>query len=616
MNIPNLARRSNAAFALIWVLVFMAVSLLVLGGVMMWTETAARLTDRNNQYTASLAAAEAATEKVVGAIMNDFRNGNQGRVFQNMAAYQLMVPTTTENAEWTNYVFTDPFGTLNRLYVSNFYTNVFTNVDAPYTGLLGYASKYRTVANAINANGPNQVAAAVEQDIQVATIPIFQYAVFYHNLPMEVSCGQTFNLYGRIHANQEMYVLPDSDLNFFDPVTCVRDITFGRMPGDSRTPPTGTVEYRGGMETHAASLNLPIGTNNSPEAVHALLETPPPGEDPATVMGRQRYYNKAEMIVTVTNAVSSYSTTNTITNTVTTGSGKRKVTTTTYKINVVNVTVTNDIAIVTSGRANNFNTVLSSNEVSKFVILTNSFKDAREGKIVSPIDINIGALKTWSETNSTLRPVLGGDVSLIYVNDQRGLTSQLGAVRVVNGTNLPSRGLTLATAQPLYVQGDYNCTDKNALGTTNTLSTKPASLVGDAITILSKAWTDAKSTSLLSSRVAKSTTVNAAFLAGIVETKTFNSYSGGVENFPRFLESWGAAAIITYNGSMVVMFPSRYATNRWGQSGIYDPPARNWAFDLNFKNASKLPPGTPSVSKLFRSKWASVAPGPEGAAAN
>jgi hypothetical protein len=477
---------------------------------------------------------------------------------------------------------------------------------------LGYASKYRTVANAINTTGPNQVAAAVEQDIQVATIPIFQYAVFYHNLPMEVSCGQTFNLYGRIHANQEMYVLPDSDLNFFDTVTCVRDITFGRMPGDGRTPPTGTVEYRAGMETHSASLNLPIGTNNSPEAVHALLETPPPGEDPATVMGRQRYYNKAEMIVTVTNATWSYIS-NFVSSTKKRINGKWVTITTNIP---TTVTVTNDIAIVTSGRVNNFNTVLSSNEVSKFVILTNSFSDAREGKTVRPIDINIGALKAWSETNSTLRPVLGGDVSLIYVDDQRGLTSQLGAVRVVNGTNLPSRGLTLATARPLYVQGDYNCTDKNALGTTNTLSTKPASLVGDAITILSKTWTDAKSTSALSSRVAKSTTVNAAFLAGIVETKTFNSYSGGLENFPRFLETWGASAIFTYNGSMVVMFPSQYATNKWGQSNVYGPPARNWAFDLNFKNASKLPPGTPSMNKLFRSKWASVAPGADGVTAD
>lgn len=576
MNIPNpntaTTRHSNAAFALIWVIVFLAVSMLVMGAVMNWTSTAARLTDRNNQYTASLAAAEAATEKVVGAIMNDFRNGNQGRIFQNMANYVTMVPTSTENPVWSGYVFTDPNGLLNRVFVTNFYTNVFTNVDSQYSGLLGYASKYRVVANAMNSSGPSQVGAAVQQDVQVATIPIFQYAVFYHNLPMEISCGQSFNIYGRVHANQEMYVLPDSDLHFWDTVTGVRDITFGRGPGDGRNAPSGTVEYRAGKESRAASLNLPIGTNNSPEAVHALLEIPPIDEDPATVMGRQRYYNKAEMIVIVT------------------------------KTNIT----------VTSGRVNNFATLVSSNQFTNFITLTNSFNDAREGKTINPIDLNIGMLKKWSETNTSLRTLIGGDVSMVYVEDKRGLTTQLGAVRVFNGTNLPNRGLTVVTPRPLYVQGDYNCTNKNALGTTNTLATKPASLVGDGITVLSTTWTDANSTASVGSRVAKSTTVNAAFLAGIVETKTFGSYSGGVENFPRFLETWGASAIFTYNGSMVVMFPSRYATNKWGQSSVYGPPARNWGFDQNFKDATKLPPGTPSVNKLFRSNWSSVAPGTSG----
>jgi hypothetical protein len=281
------------------------------------------------------------------------------------------------------------------------------------------------------------------------------------------------------------------------------------------------------------------------------------------------------------------------------------------------VKVTNTIAFVNSGRINNFATVVVSNDFRSFITLTNSFTDAREGKTVRPIDINVGALKKWSETNSNLRPVLGGDVSLIYVDDDRNLTSsELGAVRVSNGRDLPSRGLTLATARPLYVQGHYNCTNNAALGTTNTTTTKPASLVGDAITVLSPQWVDANSTAAVGSRVAISTTVNAAFLAGIVETKTYNTYSGGVENFPRFLETWGSSAIFTYNGSMVVMFPSLFATSPWGQSNIYGPPARNWAFDQNFKDANKLPPGTPSVNKLFRSKWSSVAVGSTGISDN
>jgi hypothetical protein len=101
--------------------------------------------------------------------------------------------------------------------------------------------------------------------------------------------------------------------------------------------------------------------------------------------------------------------------------------------------------------------------------------------------------------------------------------------------------------------------------------------------------------------------VNAAILAGAVETAGGN-YGGGMENFPRFLESWGSAAIFTYSGSMVKMFPSLYATNIWGTANIYDPPARNWAYDLNFNQATKLPPRTPSLQKMIRSQWAAIAP--------
>ena len=71
-------------------------------------------------------------------------------------------------------------------------------------------------------------------------------------------------------------------------------------------------------------------------------------------------------------------------------------------------------------------------------------------------------------------------------------------------------------------------------------------------------------------------------------------YSGGVENFLRMLESWGTSGDLWYNGSIMAMFPSRYATNFWQQTGnYYDAPTRHWAFDTNFVNPARLPPCTP-----------------------
>jgi hypothetical protein len=192
--------------------------------------------------------------------------------------------------------------------------------------------------------------------------------------------------------------------------------------------------------------------------------------------------------------------------------------------------------------------------------------------------------------------------------DRRTLpATQLSAVRVFNGRALPTRGLTVATARPLYVLGHYNQTNNLYLAKNDTTTTRPASLVGDAITVLSTAWKDANSTIAVESRGAAPTTINAAFLTGVVET-TKGKYSGGMENFPRFLETWGAANAFTYNGSMVKMFPSLYATNAWGTSGVYAPPKRDWAYDLNFSDPNKLPPLTPSLLTVIRGQWATLAP--------
>ena len=167
----------------------------------------------------------------------------------------------------------------------------------------------------------------------------------------------------------------------------------------------------------------------------------------------------------------------------------------------------------------------------------------------------------------------------------------------------------MATPDPLYVEGDYNVAP-SALGTSDTSQSKPAALIGDSINILSGNWNDNNSTKSLSSRSASDTTVNAAFMAGIVPSGN-GYYSGGVENFPRFLENWSGHTF-TYNGSMVVMFPSEIATAPWKGTGstwnIYNPPKRNWNFDLNFTDPNKLPPIGPAVRIVIRGKWATVPP--------
>ena len=133
--------------------------------------------------------------------------------------------------------------------------------------------------------------------------------------------------------------------------------------------------------------------------------------------------------------------------------------------------------------------------------------------------------------------------------------------------------------------------------------------MADSITILSDNWIDANSTfankptCTTGGPTPGTTTVNAAMLEGIVRS-TNGAYSGGLENFLRLLENWSSSIPLWYNGSIIVMFPSQYATNYWKQTGgYYNPPARQWAFDTNFVQQGGLPPLTPQAKGVIRVNW-------------
>ncbi|HWX23307.1 MAG TPA: hypothetical protein VN578_25675 [Candidatus Binatia bacterium] len=568
---PN-PRTGRSGSALLMTMVMVGIALLTVAAALAYCATNARLNYRSNQYHSAVAAAEGATEKVVTMLSRDYLSGGEVQVTANLDTYRHTTPNSADSSFWADWQFNDASGNSGQTYVLPGTTSNYIVLDSTYAGLRGYASTYTVVSNARETPAPQDVVAGVMQQLELARIPIFQFAM-YSSGEMEVSCGQPFTITGPVHANGQLYVEPSSVLTFQSDVTAVGDILFQRDPLDTRSPPLGTAIYQGRKDSHVAAMTLPIGTNNSPSAIREIIEPPPPLESPTSAMGRLRYYNLADMVMVVTN------------------SG------------------TNTGVAVTSGSFNGFSTPVPTNEVNLFASTLNSFWDAREGKTVLPLDINVAALAAWSTTNSNVRVALGSNaVASIYVWDRRTLPgTSLGAVRVSQGTQLPPRGLTVASGSPIYVWGHYNQYSSTNLGTANTTTTLPASLVGDALTVLSPNWTDANSTAAVGSRNATPTTVNAAILAGAVDT-TLGFYSGGMENFPRFLETWGLANPLTYNGSMVKMFPSLYATNVWGKANVYAPPKRDWAYDTNFNDPSKLPPLTPSVLKVIRGLWATVGP--------
>ena len=549
------------------------IALAILASAMAWSANSTRLTHRSIQYNRSVVAAEAATEKVLTKISQDYSRGGEAMVSANLTSYRAIVPNSTDSSYWGNWQFNNASGVINQTFVQGSAPGPFALLSSGFSSLRGFSTVYTVVAHAKEIAKLHNVEAGVLQQITLSRVPVFQYMMYSFG-DMEISCGQDFRITGQVHANKTLYLEPDKILTFQSAVTAVTGIKLQRHPDDTRATPNGSVVYERTdlVNPSASAVELPIGDTFTPAAVREIVQPPPAGGDTNAELARLRYYNQADMIIVVSNSGVS----------------------------------------ATSGKSDSFATSVPASELATIVTTTNGFKDWREEKDVKPLDINVGALAAWSSTNTNLKRI-----SSVYVLDRRTtLTgSQLAAVRLVNGATLPAGGLTVATARPLYVLGNYNQTNAAYLGTTNTTATKPASLVADAVTILSTNWTDANSTkSATSDRPAKPTTVNAAILTGVVET-TPGKYSGGMENFPRFLESWGSANIFTYNGSMIKMFPSLYATNVWGKSSVYDPPKRNWAYDLNFNTAAGLPPLTPSFVLVKRGAWATVPPNTTVAAA-
>jgi len=214
------------------------------------------------------------------------------------------------------------------------------------------------------------------------------------------------------------------------------------------------------------------------------------------------------------------------------------------------------------------------------IISATVFYDAREGKDVISLDLDVGLLNS-----SGYFPTNG----VIYSSTEYN-SSFVNAIRLKNGQQLAGP-LTVATDNPLYTLGSFNTVNK-----------QPAALMTDGLTILSNNWDDAHSSLGLGSRPATATQVNANYMTGnTLSYADGHSYSGGLENLPRFLESWSGVTL-TWRGSAVDLWYSRQSDSPWDGS-CYRAPIRDWAFDPDLLDISNLPPGTPLVNIVQKKNW-------------
>ena len=244
---------------------------------------------------------------------------------------------------------------------------------------------------------------------------------------------------------------------------------------------------------------------------------------------------------------------------------------------------------------------------------------------------------TTSGTNGLHTTALSGTYKAVTSNFARG-------IRLVNGGSLPQSnstnvtgGLTIASPNPVYIQGDWNTGStysgsfsSNGMTYSNTPSSdgtnaypsgtstpawtassyteQPSVIAADAVTILSNGWSDSTSNSSLTSRTPLSTTINTAIVAGNVPTafvvshdSVSTDYSGGIENFPRLLENWSGYNL-TIHGSFALLYDSEQAVQPWQMTGAYyNAPNRRWFFDSTLQNYN--PPGFPAAYTYTRGRW-------------
>lgn len=484
------------------------------------------------------------------------------------------------------------------------------------------------------ANGPaGKVVARVRRVFQKQQISPWNFALFYVD-PLEIHPGPDFTITGPVHTNADLYTGHDT-LTFADKVTYGSDWFVGFMPGDSSHGETPTApNYPSNLPPARDQALQPFGldsnalfnttdTNPNNDSYRELVEPPTASPDP---LSAERYWNQADVVIQIDNSNNW----------------------------VIGKPNSNGTISVLPGPSPSARDTALYNMFSGAIPSSSpavSIQDNREGGSIrlATLDLkliqnNTSGLNPTFKANSSTNTYFGG---VVYIYDNSATTHALNAdgtvnpnptnpvrrgIRIKNGSKISRvnpdgslTGLTIVSPNPVYIQGDYN-TGRDYDGTPSPASNNstsdptlpqvtgyttggattatgiraPCSILADAVTILSNNWDDSKSGLTPD---ASNTTVNAAIVAGIVPTSPVGgdgAYSGGAENFPRFLENWSDSTL-TYYGSMVEIYKSRQSIGEWSCCDVYSPPVRQWYYDMNFKTTP--PPGSLMVYSYIKGRW-------------
>ena len=474
------------------------------------TGNTARLTDRSRDYAAAQAAAEGAVEYAFG-------------IWKTRIAAQNRAITTAEagagltGPALPGFVYAAPLedGPLKIDGLDEYGAPVANPVAvtvslASYPGWAGRSYTYRARAKVQQPAGGYSFRAGVNRQFQYSEVPLFQAMFFFEdNLefyrPAEMIVG------GLVHTNATAYMSSSSagTLTFQDQVSYVTAYSDATDPpfsdqwsgwvSNAEIPPTYTQGQSNqlhqvprmeplGNEPSAAISTTDANPNN--DGIRELIEPPNAGYADPQEFAKRRMFNKAGIRMNINNGT-------------------------------VTVTGQNGVTLTAAQQ-----TQLAATLTAKTTIY-----DQREGKNVDVTSIDVGQFG-----DALSAAGVSGFNNVLYINDTTpitGATPNPTAVRLINGGTLPAGGLTVASENAVYIQGDYNtgtvgtnsvAVPANGLGNAdNTASpvvsgytSKPAAVIGDAVMLLSNNWQDGNSSLDVSARAATNTTYNTAIVSGFM----------------------------------------------------------------------------------------------------
>lgn len=238
------------------VLGFMVISFLIISGVLYSTSNAALQTDRHQRYYSAQEAATAATEFAVAGILDQMHEGGRTAVIPELpASLKSMVEGLTSWAVDEDYDFEFRIDPVTR-------PRLMWKYDA--RELPNDVYRIRAGARTVNLDVP--IASVVEQEIQLAEIPLFSYMAYSeYDLTFVTIAANNIALDGRVHGNREVYCDPSGILEFREHVTAAGEIRSRQHPADDAIRVQGTLDFRRAVDSHANTMRLAPGLTNRHE---------------------------------------------------------------------------------------------------------------------------------------------------------------------------------------------------------------------------------------------------------------------------------------------------------------------------------------------------------------